>query len=491
MKSILTKLVLVVSVIATSQAAIASDFEVDGIGYDIVSAADLTCSLTDGKNADGDIIIPEKVSYKGKELTVISIGESAFYESKITSVIIPNLVTKIGEAAFSHCSSLVSVSIPSSVHAIDHRTFIGCSSLTSINIPNSVTSIGDYAFNGCSENMHVVIPNSVGRIGKCAFSSIKEMTLADGNKEIGVLSSCCPGSLARNAFANRPFNTTQLYVGRNLQFYTDGDEYLSPFTDKLEKLIVGGETTKLGEVLGWDYAKYAYQPSDNSRPQLGTYSCHLKYLEIQKGAGTLTLNFNIESTEELEVIINRATDSEQYNKMRPNILRFGDDAHGHFGSIIDSSRLKNVTFGKSMFSLPYNCLEGYNITTIYMRNPQPPTYTGYIRPTTYTDATLYIPKGALEAYQTAEPWKTFWDIQEIDMDSGLDDITLNTNKAKPDVCVDGNLIRILNAEDMSVSVYNPDGSQIWQTDSYTGDAIELQPGMHIVRVGNRAIKLAI
>jgi hypothetical protein len=45
---------------------------------------------------------------------------------------------------------LTSVSIPDSVTKIGDRAFAGCTSLTSISIPDSVTSIGDSAFDGCT-----------------------------------------------------------------------------------------------------------------------------------------------------------------------------------------------------------------------------------------------------------------------------------------------------------------------------------------------------
>ncbi len=70
--------------------------------------------------------------------------------SSITSVIIPNSVTTIGENAFSDCSGLTSVTIPDSVTSIGRDGFSYCGSLTSVTIPNSVTSIGRAAFKNCS-----------------------------------------------------------------------------------------------------------------------------------------------------------------------------------------------------------------------------------------------------------------------------------------------------------------------------------------------------
>ena len=69
---------------------------------------------------------------------------------KLTSVIIPDSVTSIGNKAFSGCTSLISVTISDSVTTIGSYAFSSCSSLKSITIPNSVKSISDNIFTGCS-----------------------------------------------------------------------------------------------------------------------------------------------------------------------------------------------------------------------------------------------------------------------------------------------------------------------------------------------------
>ena len=68
----------------------------------------------------------------------------------LTSIEIPNSVTRIGWYAFKDCSGLTSITIPNSVTSIGKNAFENCSGLTSVTIPNSVTSIEEYAFNGCS-----------------------------------------------------------------------------------------------------------------------------------------------------------------------------------------------------------------------------------------------------------------------------------------------------------------------------------------------------
>ena len=87
----------------------------------------------------------------------------------LTSLVIPDSVTNIGDYAFSGCSSLSSVVIPDSVSCIGSGAFKNCSSLSSLVIPDCVTSIGNYAFAYCKSLTDIVIPNSVTSIGDNAF----------------------------------------------------------------------------------------------------------------------------------------------------------------------------------------------------------------------------------------------------------------------------------------------------------------------------------
>ena len=106
----------------------------------------------------------------------------------LTSLVIPDGVTSIGDYAFSGCRSLSSVVIPDSVTSIGDWAFNGCKSLADIVIPSSVTSIGDYAFEGCSALTSIVIPNGVTSIGDCAFancSSLTDIVIPDGVTGIG------------------------------------------------------------------------------------------------------------------------------------------------------------------------------------------------------------------------------------------------------------------------------------------------------------------
>ena len=96
--------------------------------------------------------------------------------SKITSLVIPNSVTTIGDNAFMGCKSLTQAPLPNSLTAISNYMFCDCSELTSINIPETVTSIGMRAFYGCSGLTSLNIPSSVDSIGDEAFSGCTGLT---------------------------------------------------------------------------------------------------------------------------------------------------------------------------------------------------------------------------------------------------------------------------------------------------------------------------
>jgi hypothetical protein len=98
------------------------------------------------------------------------------YRSRITSVVIEEGVTSIGDYAFYECSELTAVSIPDGVTSIGIGAFYGCSGLTAVSIPSGVTSIGDYAFYSCRGLTAVTIPSGVTSIGDSAFEGCSGLT---------------------------------------------------------------------------------------------------------------------------------------------------------------------------------------------------------------------------------------------------------------------------------------------------------------------------
>ena len=104
------KALLLLMLLCLGNKALSHDFEVDGIYYNI--DGDEVSVTYRGTNSgqypneySADVIIPSSVTWMGKTYSVTSIGDSAFYESQISSISIPETITRIGDAAF-YCDKL-------------------------------------------------------------------------------------------------------------------------------------------------------------------------------------------------------------------------------------------------------------------------------------------------------------------------------------------------------------------------------------------------
>lgn len=127
---------------------------------------------------------------------VTSIGDKAFEDcSALKSVSGMKDVTSLGKWAFYKCTSLESFAIPSGVKSIPDCLFYDCSKLNSVTIHDQVVSIGSAAFFGCSILKTLSIPDSVKTIGYYAFGAcnkLETINIPDGVTEIPsrAFSSC-------------------------------------------------------------------------------------------------------------------------------------------------------------------------------------------------------------------------------------------------------------------------------------------------------------
>lgn len=218
----------------------ASDFEVDGIYYNIID--DYNVCVTAGGVYEGEITIPAVIEYENTEYGVSQIESGAFVDcNSLITLSIPSSIVNIEGNAIGGCNSLISifvdpanlyyssidgllynkdvtrliccpggkieVEIPDSVTVIEGTAFLGNYNLTSVILPESLIKIGAQAFQYCSGLTSINIPVSVEEIETYAFAGCWNMTSINVASENpfytsieGILYNkdqttliCCPG----------------------------------------------------------------------------------------------------------------------------------------------------------------------------------------------------------------------------------------------------------------------------------------------------------
>lgn len=187
-----------------------------------------------------DLVIPETISFEGKDYSV----------------------TSIGETAFNGCNILTTITIPNSVTSIGRWAFLRCRNLTSANIPNSVTYIGDGAFANCNLK-NIVLGSSVETISSNAFfecvyteteHGFSPKTDEHGDPECPIKSITCYSTLPPsvvydneqemlNSFPYLPLSTPVFVPDDNLDAYKAHE-----FWGRYDVRVIGAESVQTDEV---------------------------------------------------------------------------------------------------------------------------------------------------------------------------------------------------------------------------------------------------
>lgn len=189
--------------------------------YTIVKNPDGTLSIQVASLAQGvkELMIPSEVKIGKHVYPITEIYKECFKNNHtIEKVTVGTNITKIGDLAFSGCTSLKEVKLSEGLITIGNRAFEGCKSLVSLKCPASLQTIGNYAFYKCTKLktislkkgllkignysfykctalLKIRIPDTVLRVGKYAFGGCSKMQQAITSKSCslmgeGVFSEC-------------------------------------------------------------------------------------------------------------------------------------------------------------------------------------------------------------------------------------------------------------------------------------------------------------
>jgi len=439
-----------------------------------LATADIPSSVTYNSVTYSVTSIGERAFNNCSDLTsvtipnsVTSIGNSAFLGcSGLTSVTIPNSVTSIGEYAFLYCSGLTSVTIPNSVTSIGGLTFSRCISLTSVTIPNSVTSIGRDAFWACSGLTSVTIPNSVTSIGNSAFeycSSLTSVTIPNSVTSIGenafgyctgLTSVMIPNSVTSigvNAFGACSGLTT-MFVEAGNTIYDSRDNCNAIIETASNTLVAGckntiipNSVTSIGNHAFDNCGGLTSVTIPNSVISIGNNAfsyCSLISVTIPNSVTSIG-NYAFQSCSSLTSVSipNSVTSIGDYAfcyccsltsiEIPNSVTSIGEYAfYGCSGltsvtipnsvtsigeyAFQDCSSLTSVTIPSSVTSIEDWAFAGCSsLTSITCEAVNPPALENNVFSSVEKSIPLYVPAEGIAAYQAAEQWSEFTNIQPI------------------------------------------------------------------------------
>ena len=424
--------------------------------------------------------------------------------SSLASVTIPEGVTSIRTFAFSGCSSLTSVTIPEGVTSIESSAFSDCSSLTSVTIPKSVTSIGGFAFAHCSSLTSITIPETVTSISWNPFancSSLREIIVDDENPDFasikGVLYSkditdlyCYPAGLMETSFTiPRTVNSIKNYAFSGCVGLTEivipesvtsiGGNSFSECRN-LTSLAIPSSVTTIGQ--------NAFSNCSSLTELSIPASVISMYQWPVPGCDGLN-SFNIEDCmTPLEIFINGGSFGNDFSELyigRSIVLN--DDSRND--EILVSKNMEKVTFSQFVTSVDDIGMDvAKGLKTVVSRGRIPPTIADdFFSLDQYNNATLYVPKGAMQAYIEAPGWRYFYNIVE-GMPTGISQVKSATDRMT--VTTDNEYIAISNAHGQ-VNVYDVSGVLIHSANADGNDLRIAVPGhgMYIVKAGGKTLKV--
>ena len=230
-------------------------------------------STADDKTLITSIQLPDTVTKIGKNaLTnnclqslkipdgVTSIGAGALVGNNFSTIKIPENVTEIGNDAFGGCSELTTIELPDSVKEIGTGLFNNCTKLTSVKLPQGIESIKNGIFEKCTALTEFEIPANVESVEKSAFqncTNLKRVTLPNGLKTVewGAFSGCT--SLSE---INIPDTVTSI------------GEYTFCKCTALSAIDIPNSVTNIGEYTFYNCSALAAIDIPNSVTNIGEYA---------------------------------------------------------------------------------------------------------------------------------------------------------------------------------------------------------------------------
>ena len=352
----------------------------------------------DYNDYSGLVTIPSSITFSGKDYSVTSIDNLAFYNcTGLERVTIPNSVKEINFGAFQGCSGLTSLTIPSSVTSIGDRVFIGCTNLTSMTVcAETPPLIFSDNFGGCNlNNATLYVPEGSKTAYEAyrvwgKFSKVEEFVQFEDAKVKAICLNCLywdanrDGELTKaelSAIANsklaEAFEKNKKIISFNeLQYFTGLTSINGAFFEctNLSSVVIPENVTSIVNSAFWGCSSLSSIIIPDKVTRIGE--------SVFSGCSHLSAVVLPNSLEEI--------------------------GSGAFSGC----SLTSVTIPNSVTSIGYEAFYCGYLTSVKVEK-ETPISIGQSTFSNRKNATLYVPAGSKAAYEAANYWKEFKEIVEM------------------------------------------------------------------------------
>lgn len=148
-------------------------------------ASDFDCTAENGEVTITDyigtrehVLIPSEIG----GFPVTALADKAFYEKHVTTVVVPDSVTEIGDLCFSGDNYLLSLTLPDGLAELSYGALESCYSLMDFELPKGLKTIGAGALQAIFYLTHLTIPAGVTDIEQMNFlmmHGLEEVSVAE------------------------------------------------------------------------------------------------------------------------------------------------------------------------------------------------------------------------------------------------------------------------------------------------------------------------
>ncbi|MBR1804359.1 MAG: leucine-rich repeat protein [Muribaculaceae bacterium] len=331
---------------------------------DIYLGRDYKCNTMLFNSSDNG---PEKRVTISPKMTQMN-DQLFYYDKRVVQLTLMEGVTNVGNQAFMYCTGLKQLKVPNSMRVIGSQAFEN-TSIEQLNLGHGVQFIMERAFNGTNITS-LTLPASLDSLYSNSFRYSRQITdivIEDSPRVLKML--------GREDYGNGSFfhldNPYTVYQGRNIES-TDPPFY----STKLKSIVMGDRVTQIAA----------------------------KYLQGCSQLQSVLLSKNLTAIPDRAFFQCAAKEIVVPDK----VITIGQEA-------FRESPIERVTLGKSTAQIGWRAFWNDGaLTEVTSLNTVPPVCDSEtFSNSTFSNATLYVPRTAINSYKDADVWKNFFNVSKV------------------------------------------------------------------------------